>query len=90
MRAAGNTNCHRHSVAAFRQNSSPQPARQIDVMHLTHPRQVSRQRLPCSRRQHRHPILSTLPLPHDDLLAIEVEILDPKLETFFQPEPGTV
>jgi hypothetical protein len=59
-------------------------------MHLTHPRQVRSQRLSRRRRQHRHAILATLPLPHDDLLAIEVEILDPKLETFFQPEPGTV
>ncbi|MBI2187338.1 MAG: hypothetical protein HYU37_09520 [Acidobacteria bacterium] len=59
-------------------------------MHLTHPRQVRVQRLPRRRRQHRHPILPALPLPHDDLLAIEVEILDPKLETFFETEPGAV
>jgi hypothetical protein len=31
-----------------------------------------------------------LPLPHDDLLAIEIEVLDPKLETFLQPEPRAV
>ena len=35
-------------------------------------------------------ILATLPLPHDDLVAIEIEIFDPKIETLLQPEARTV
>jgi hypothetical protein len=46
------------------------------VMHPRHGHRVLRQRVPRRRGQNRHPILAALSLPHDDLIAIDVEILD--------------
>jgi hypothetical protein len=97
IRVAGNTNCHRHSVAAFGYfrptANGRRPAPRL-APHRRHaadaPAPARHQRLLCRRRKHRHPILVTLPLPHDDLLAVEVHILDAQLETLFQPEAGTV
>jgi hypothetical protein len=59
-------------------------------MEPTHVSHVPTQRLLDGIRQHGHPILATLPLPYDDLVAIEVEILDAKVETLLQPEPCPV
>ena len=52
--------------------------------------QMRPERLGRRHGQHRRPILSPLALPHDNLVAIEIEVLDAKIETFLQPEPRTV
>jgi hypothetical protein len=55
-------------------------------MEPAHVCQVPRQRLPDRRGQGRHPILLALALPHDELVAIEVEILDAQIKALLQPD----
>ena len=45
---------------------------------------------PHRRRQHRHPILAALPLPHDDLMAIEIEVLDAQIDALLNPHARPV
>ncbi len=78
------------AIQRERQDDSPESFGQITLMNTPHVLQVLRQRLPRSRGQHRHPILATLPLPHDDLIAIEVEILDAHVDTLLDPDAGPV
>ena len=78
------------AIQRTRQDNPPEPARQIRLMDPPHIGEVYRQRLPRRRGKHRHPVFSPLPLPHDDLMAIEIEIFDPKRETLLQPEPRAV
>ena len=59
-------------------------------MNPPHIHQVLRQRLPRRGGQHRHPILTALSLPHDDLMAIEIEILDAQIDTLLDPDARPV
>ena len=51
---------------------------------------MRRQRLLRRRRQNRRTILLPLALPHDDPIPIEIEILDPKAQTFVELQPGAI
>jgi hypothetical protein len=52
--------------------------------------QVAPERIVEALRQHRCPVLATLPIPHVDAPVIEVKLLDPKAERFRQPQPAPV
>jgi hypothetical protein len=97
IRAAGNTNCHFHSVDAagyFRSSANGRTARPTPATRsrscscFTSAR--SPQPLPRGRRQHRAPILLALTAPEHDLIEIEVHVLDAKFDAILQPKPGAV
>ena len=72
------------------QDDAPEPARQVPLMQPPHVSQVPGSTPPSLRPAARHPILLALALPHDDLVAIEIEVLDPQSETLLQPDPRSV
>jgi hypothetical protein len=55
-----------------------------------HRRHLPRQRFLRAAREHRSAIAAALAAAHHDLAAVEVEILDAKLQAFEQPESGPV
>lgn len=59
-------------------------------MQLRHPRQMSTERLDQRRRQHRDPVLTTLPPPDHDLPPRQIQILDPQRQRLHQPKPRSV
>jgi hypothetical protein len=48
------------------------------------------ERCPERIRQHYHAILATLAIPNEDHLPIEIDILDAQLQSFQQPQAGSV
>jgi hypothetical protein len=52
--------------------------------------QVVQQRLPTRAREDGDAVVLPLAVPHRDLVALEVEVLDPHLEALQQSEPGSV
>ena len=56
----------------------------------SHVPQVFLEPLLDRHRQHRAPILLALASSNGNLMPVEVEVLDPKLQTFLQPQPGSV
>ncbi len=52
--------------------------------------EVIEQLLLAGRRQHGHAVLASLAITHHDLQALEVDVLDPHVESLEQPQSGTV
>lgn len=59
-------------------------------MLLADPFQMVSQCLDQRSGQQRHAILSTLAVPNDDFSTAEVEVLDPQVAGFQQPQAGSV
>lgn len=63
---------------------------QIPFMLPSHRTQVSLEPLLHCNRQHRPPVLPSLAPSDDNLVPVEVDVLDPKLETFLQTQPSSI
>ena len=62
---------------------------QYDLL-ASHLPQVSLEPLLDGHRQHRPPILLAFTPANDNLMPVEVEVLDSKLQTLLQPQPGPI
>jgi len=74
----------------IREHHGPVPRRQVLVMQHPDPVQVLPQRTPDRLRQHRHPILSSLPSADPDFASFQVHVLDPERQTLLKSHPAAV
>ena len=73
-----------------RQRRPAQPLFQIGFVLFANSPQVVLERLAQHVRQHGDPIFLTFAVPDGDFMPAEVQILDPQLQAFEQPQPRTV
>jgi hypothetical protein len=73
-----------------RQVHATESGRQVSLMHTTHSGEPARQRGPYDDRK-RHDALSlAFPIPDDDSIRTELDVLDPKPQAFQKPQSAPV
>jgi len=63
---------------------------QVGFVHGFRQCELPLQRLDAGCGQHRDPVLRALPVAHQDLAIVEVDVLDPEFEALGQAQPGAV